>query len=303
MKIDWFLWICCLLSLPVGGYAFQPDSLASRSFRDVAYAAPGECLFDLYLPASDAPVPLVVIIHGGGFLHGDKRDFGGYEQIIETMLKEKIAVASINYRFRKEDDGKGVALCLSDAVDFIQYIRYKAPQFGIDKRRIAAIGTSAGAGTSLYLAFHPDMADPAASDPVKRESTRLLCAGALSTQATYDLFRWTEFIPGTEAYLQTARDMLIGFYGFRSPEAFVAVKDSLLPELDMLAMISPDDCPVFVSNELPGGAPRDLDHLLHHPAHAEVVAGYAVQNGVKVVHYTGDDRQGALSCFLIANLK
>lgn len=303
MKTLWSFLVLSLLSLPLSGYAFEPDSLASRSFRDQPYAAPGECLFDLYLPASDRPLPLVVIIHGGGFEHGDKREFDGYETIIENMLKEKIAVASVNYRFRRDDDGRGVGRCLSDAVDFIRYIRYKASTYGIDKQRIACIGTSAGAGTSLYLAFHPDMADAAAADPLERESTRLTCAGALSTQATYNLFRWTEFLPGTEDYLRAAEDMLIGFYGFRSPEAFAAVKDSVLPALDMLAMISPDDCPVFVSNELPGGVPRDLDHLLHHPAHAEVVAGYAAKKGVEAVHYTGSERQEALSRFLIAHLK
>lgn len=303
MKIVWSFLVSSLLSFPLSGYAFEPDSLAARSFRDLPYAAPDECLFDLYLPASDAPVPLVVIVHGGGFLNGDKREFGGYETIIETMLREKIAVASINYRFRRDDDGRGVARCLEDAADFIRYIRYKAAEFGLDKKRIACIGTSAGAGTALYLAFHPDMADPNAADPLRKESTRLVCAGALSTQATYNLFRWTEFIPAAEAYLRTAEDLLVGFYGFRSPQAFAAVKDSVLPALDMLAMISPDDCPVFVSNELPAGTPRDLDHLLHHPAHAEAVAGQAAEKGVEAVHYTGNQRQEALSRFLLQHLR
>ncbi len=77
----------------------------------------------------------------------------------------------------------------------------------------------------------------------------------------------------------------------------------MLPALDMLDMISPDDCPVFVSNELPGGLPRDLDHLLHHPAHAEAVAGYAAKKGVEAVLHTGPERQEALSRFLFRHLQ
>jgi hypothetical protein len=56
------------------------------------------------------------------------------------------------------------------------------------------MGGSAGAGTSLWLATHDDLADPAASDPVLRESTRLVCAVCNGTQATYDLTRWESFL-------------------------------------------------------------------------------------------------------------
>ena len=44
-----------------------------------------------------------------------------------------------------------------------------SPEFNLDKARVAAMGGSAGAGTSLWLAFHDDLADPASPDPVLRE--------------------------------------------------------------------------------------------------------------------------------------
>lgn len=303
MKTRVFAFLLFLVCTAVCGYAFNPDSLAYKSYHDLKYDKPDACTFDLYLPESRTAVPLVVIIHGGGFTNGDKADFNGYDTIIGNMLKEKIAVASINYRFRRGDDGLGVKRCLDDAVRFIQYIRHKAPMYAIDKTRIACIGESAGAGTSLYLGFHDEMADPLASDPIERESTRLICIGALSTQATYDLFRWTEFIPGTEEYLKQAQDLLVEFYGFRSMDAFEPVREQRLKELDMLSMMSKEDCPVFVCNQMPGGIPTDLGHLLHHPAHADVVADYARKNGLETVHYTAPDQQTALSRFLIKHLK
>lgn len=303
MKTRLFFLLFFLVCATFAGYAFRPDSLAYKSYHDLKYDQPAACTFDLYLPESATPVPLAVIIHGGGFTNGDKAELNGYDTIIGNLLKEKIAVASINYRFRRGDDGLGVKRCLDDAVRFIQYIRHEAPVYAIDKTRIACIGESAGAGTSLYLGFHEDRADPSASDPIGRESTRLTCIGALATQATYDLFRWTEFIPGTEEYLKQAQDLLVEFYGFTSMDGFESVREQRLKELDMLAMISPDDCPVFVCNLLPGGIPTDLGHLLHHPAHADVVAEYARKNGLETVHYTAPDQQTALSRFLIKHLK
>lgn len=303
MKTRVFTLLTFLICATFYGYAFNPDSLAYKSYHDLKYSQPEDCTFDLYLPESATPVPLAVIIHGGGFTEGDKADLGGYDTIVGNLLKEKIAVASINYRFRRGDDGLGVKRCLDDAVRFIQYIRHEAPAYSIDKTRIACIGESAGAGTSLYLGFHDDMADPSASDPYARESTRLTCIGALSTQATYDLFRWTEFIPGTEEYLKQAQDMLVEFYGFKSMKEFESVREQRVKELDMLSMISKDDCPVFVCNWMPGGIPTDLGHLLHHSAHADVVAEYAGKNGLETVHYTAPDHQTALSNFLIKHLK
>lgn len=303
MRTRVWLFLSSLFCLLTSAYAFTPDSLAYKSLRDLKYNEPEACAFDLYLPRTDRPVPLVVIIHGGGFTNGDKAELNGYDTIIGNLLKEQIAVASINYRFRREDDGEGVKRCLDDAVRFVQYIRHKAASYSIDKARMACIGESAGAGTSLYLGFHDEMARPESSDPVERESTRLTCIGALATQATYDLFRWTEFIPGTEAYLQQAQDLLVGFYGFKSMPDFLPIKERRTGELDMLAMISPDDCPVFVCNRAPDGMPTDLGHLLHHPAHADVVADYARRNQLETIHYVAPDPQEALSRFLIRHLK
>ncbi len=54
---------------------------------------------------------------------------------------------------------------------------FKADDWNVDKTRVAAYGGSAGAGTSLWLAFHDDLADPKSADPVLRESSRLRMRG------------------------------------------------------------------------------------------------------------------------------
>ena len=61
----------------------------------------------------------------------------------------------------------------------IQFIRSKAGEWSVDKTAFAAYGGSAGAGTSLWLAFHDDMADPHNADPVLCERHGSCGAGSL----------------------------------------------------------------------------------------------------------------------------
>ena len=79
----------------------------------------------------------------------------------------------------------------------LQFVRSKAGEWNIDKERIGACGGSAGGCTSLWLAFHPDMADPSSADPVARESTRLWCAAVTAPQTTLDPQQMKEWTPNS----------------------------------------------------------------------------------------------------------
>ena len=86
---------------------------------------------------------------------------------------------------------------LEDAARALQFVRSEAAEFNIDKTRIGASGGSAGACSSLWLAFHDDMADPESSDPIARESTRLMGAGVLGAQTTLDPRQMREWTPNS----------------------------------------------------------------------------------------------------------
>ncbi len=77
----------------------------------------------------------------------------------------------------------------------LQFVRSKASEWNLDKKRIAASGGSAGAASSLWLAFHDDMADPQSADPIARESTRLIAAGVLGAQTSLDPHQMREWMP------------------------------------------------------------------------------------------------------------
>ena len=150
---------------------------------DVAYGPFDRNRLDLWLAPSAKPTPLVVCIHGGGFKGGDKkfRDGG----TIEPFLEQGISVAAINYRLT--DGGKNpFPIPMHDGARAIQFLRYHAAKYNLDKPRLAAMGGSAGGCMSLWLAFHDDLADPENEDPVLRESTRLCSIAPSGGQSSLD---------------------------------------------------------------------------------------------------------------------
>ena len=162
------------------------------TFVDEKYGTHLRNNFDIWLADSDKPTPLVIYIHGGGFVEGDKSKYFASEDLVR-FLEAGVSVAVINYRFLNEAP-YGIRASMNDSKYCLQYIRNHAKKYNIDKTRIACSGGSAGAGTALWLAFSDDMADASNEDPVLRESTRLTCAGAFATQSTYDIFKWDDII-------------------------------------------------------------------------------------------------------------
>lgn len=159
-------------------------------------------VFDLWKAKSESPTPLVVFIHGGGFRAGSKE--GVSPGLISGCLAAGISVASINYRLT---DVAPYPAQMHDGARAVQFLRSKAGEFNLDRGRFAATGGSAGAGISLWLAFHDDLADPKSDDPVARESSRLTCALGMQAQCSYDP-RWIKKNIGGKAHEHPALQKL-----------------------------------------------------------------------------------------------
>jgi acetyl esterase/lipase len=155
---------------------------------DVPYGQHERQVLDFWKAKSDRPTPLVLYIHGGGWQNGDKSSLGS--PVIRQFLDASISVAAINYRYVKQAAAlkiePPVKAPLEDAARALQVLRSKAGEWNLDKRRVGAIGGSAGGCSSLWLALHDDLADPKSPDPVARESTRLSCAAVNGAQTSLD---------------------------------------------------------------------------------------------------------------------
>jgi hypothetical protein len=243
------------------------------TYADIRYGVHERNVMDVWLAQSDAPTPCVMIIHGGGWVQGDKRAaLGG----LQHFLNAGLSVASINYRYLKQtivDSGSSrgtgpvlprgdypeppVREPLEDAARALQFIRYNATEWNIDPVRVAVTGGSAGACSALWLNFHDDLADPDADDPVKRQSTKPYCAATAAAQTSLDPKQVQEWIPNT-AYGMGA----FGFIWDNSDPTVefrsgLRYRDEVLPWIKAYSpyeLVTKDDPPVYLYYH--AGSPR-----------------------------------------------
>jgi acetyl esterase len=151
------------------------------TYENIPYGPHPAQTLDFFRAVTDGAAPLFVFIHGGGFRGGDKAALP--EILREKLLAAGVSVAAVNYRL---SDVAPFPAAMEDGSRAVQFLRYKADEWGLDKSRVAAGGGSAGAGTSLWIGFRPDQADAGHADPVRRESTRLSCIACWQAQCSYD---------------------------------------------------------------------------------------------------------------------
>ncbi|MCF7973734.1 MAG: alpha/beta hydrolase fold domain-containing protein, partial [Phycisphaerae bacterium] len=231
------------------------------TLAEVRYGEHERQVIDVWQAESNRPTPLAFVIHGGGWTGGSKERVARFVDI-ERLLDAGISVAAINYRYVSQARDAGVEppvkLPLYDAARALQFIRSKASEWHIDKTRIGAAGGSAGACSSLWLAYHDDLADPTSSDPMARESTRLQCAAVIGAQTTLDPRQMKEWTPNSR-YGGHA-------FGKRNFEQFLADRESILPwiaEYSPYALVTPDDPPVCLLYSTPpalGQVQKDPTH-------------------------------------------
>ncbi len=231
------------------------------TFSQVAYGPHQRHVLDVWQAESAVPTPLVFVIHGGGWQGGEKERVQRFADVAQ-LIKSGISVAAINYRFVKQAESEGieppVKAPLHDAARALQFIRSKANEWNIDKQRIGAAGGSAGACSSLWLAFHDDLADPNSDDPISRESSRLWCAAVTGAQTTLDPQQMQEWTPNSR-YGGHA----FGVSGFAD---FLAQRESLLPwinEYSPYALVSRDDPPVYLIYSVPPALGQDQKDPTH----------------------------------------
>jgi acetyl esterase/lipase len=230
---------------------------------DVSYGPHPKQVLHFWKAESEKTTPLLFFIHGGGWMAGGR--MSGLTTMLPEILDAGISVVSVEYQFIPEATADGVVPPvkgpLHDAARALQFVRSKAAEWNIDKQRIGASGGSAGACSSLWLAFHPDMADPDNDDPVSRESTRLWCAAVRGAQTTLDPHQMKEWTPNSR-YGGHA----FGFTGDKEAklsqfDEFLAKRDTIKPWIDEYspyALVTADDPPVHLFYTTPPalGQPR-----------------------------------------------
>jgi acetyl esterase/lipase len=243
---------------------------------NVAYGPHERNVLDLWLAKPDSPAPLAIFIHGGGFIGGSKEQINARE--LRELLDAGISVAALNYRLLAQAP---LPAAHQDVARAVQFLRAKAGEWNLDKTRFGGFGGSAGAQLVMYLAFHDDLADPASSDPVARESSRLACVAPNAGQITMDMKWWDQHVPG---YAEKAQRRRSNQELFGTDDEAAAMK--INASLAALSLISRDDPPVFMSYGMAPESPLPTDGqaqnwMIHHVIHGIELKKRCDQLGVE----------------------
>jgi len=279
--------------------SYTPN-LPQPSQSEIRYGKHERNVLDFWKAESISPAPVAFVIHGGGWKGGSKERLDRFADPI-ALLQAGISVVAINYRYVTSDESPPVKAPLHDAARALQFVRSKAKEWNINKNRIGAAGGSAGACSSLWLAFHDDLADPKNKDPILRESSRLQCAAVTGAQTTLDPKQMKEWTPNSK-YGGHA-------FGLHPFDAFLKNRKEIMPwikEYSPFANVTEDDPPIFLQYK----SPPALGQVQKDPTHTSnfgiKLQENCIANGVKCELYYPNGPKTThtdTTAFLISQLK
>lgn len=144
--------------IPAGTAASGDGETAAEAggMKNVSYAANSDAqVCDIYLPEGVEKAPVIVLVHGGGFMFGDQ-GMPIILPVIDKAMENGYAVVSVDYRKASE---AVFPAALGDVKAAVRFVKANAMEYGFDPDRIAIWGESAGAYLSLMTALTPDVAE------------------------------------------------------------------------------------------------------------------------------------------------
>jgi acetyl esterase/lipase len=147
--------VCLLFAPPLMGEEPAPRI---RVRHDIRYRDGASSCWRLDLAAKGdknaSPRPAVIVVHGGGWLEGDKSSFASREHGVPGNIEEfaelGFVALTINYRLSPEAP---FPAALEDCKCAVRWLRAHADEFNVDPNRIGAYGNSAGGHLALLLAM------------------------------------------------------------------------------------------------------------------------------------------------------
>lgn len=160
-----------------------------KTATDVVFASPEgiDLRLDLFLPEDKRHAPVVLCIHGGGWISGDKSDC---HIVANELARRGYAAACPDYRLAPLYT---YPAAVQDVRAAVRFLRERGAEFGIDSSKVAAFGNSAGGHLSAFLALSPD--------PVERSDASVNIAGL------------TDLTNPSEQHAEIAWDFLQQFLG------------------------------------------------------------------------------------------
>lgn len=128
--------------------------LAAQSINDVSYGADAAQRMDIFLPGgrTSAATKAIVVIHGGGWISGDKADMNEYLPIIKQQLPD-YAIFNVNYRLLALPATNPFPSQENDIKAAVAFIMAKASEYKFNTDKIVLLGASAGGHLALLQGY------------------------------------------------------------------------------------------------------------------------------------------------------
>lgn len=124
--------------------ALKPGMVGAVVTRDVAYGPDSRHRLDVFAPPVAGSVPVVLFVHGGGFVGGDKGGEGDpfFNNVGAWAVRSGFIGVTMTYRLAPANPWPAGA---QDVDQALEWLRLNAARFGGDPTRIVLMGHSAGA--------------------------------------------------------------------------------------------------------------------------------------------------------------
>src|SRR5262245_17493473 len=171
----------CLL--PAAPAADQEPEQALKEHLDIRYAPGGadRHLLDVFQPEGASKAPVLVVVHGGFWMIGDKNFFGLYRRFGQNLARQGLVTVMVNYRLspwvKHPEHAK-------DAAKAFSWVRQNIDKYGGDPERLVLCGHSAGGHISGLPAADPSFLD---------EADRKVLRGVIGISGVYRIPEEEEF--------------------------------------------------------------------------------------------------------------
>ena len=269
--------------MSLGAYIFRKHCRKSDAARDAGLTTPEDVVryddirygtdrkwqtLDVYRPkaAEGKQLPVIVSIHGGGWVYGDKEVYQFY---CMSLAQRGFAVVNFNYRLAPKHK---LPAALEDTNSVFSWVKYNAGRYGFDMDRVICIGDSAGAqGAAMYACIltNPEYAKRFSFETPEKMSIKALGLAC----GLYDVrdrkpcdrrngYRGVLKGNGTAEELETLSPAAFVTPAFPPCFVFTAVGDFLLDQPAKLTTRL-DECGVDYESKVYGSTDDPLGHVFH----------------------------------------
>lgn len=155
----------------------------AATIQDLAYGPDPDHRLDLRTPEGNGPHPVIVWIHGGGFVGGDENDLPG---LVAAQVDRGFAVASLRHRLAPAHP---FPAAVRDAKRAVRWLKSRAERYRLDADRVVAWGHSSGATLASMVALTPGILEPTVVPRGLSEQSSAVVAFVVEAGPT-DLTTW-----------------------------------------------------------------------------------------------------------------